>query len=72
MRGEFICADCMEYLPNYPDGYFDLAICDPPYGGGLLLTQEKASVANVDDLGNISTVTLKTTRGGQVRCLLQA
>ena len=31
---EFINADCMEYLPNYPDGYFDLAICDPPYGGG--------------------------------------
>lgn len=32
---EFINADCMEYLPKYPDGYFDLAICDPPYGGGF-------------------------------------
>ena len=21
-------------LPSYPDGYFDLAIVDPPYGGG--------------------------------------
>jgi len=31
---EFINADCMEYLPKYPDNYFDLAICDPPYGGG--------------------------------------
>ena len=31
---EFINADCMEYLPNYPDDYFDLAITDPPYGGG--------------------------------------
>ena len=25
----------MEYLPKYPDSYFDLAICDPPYGGGF-------------------------------------
>lgn len=24
--------DCMEGMKNYPDGYFDLAIVDPPYG----------------------------------------
>lgn len=29
----FINADCMDYLPQFPDNYFDLAICDPPYGG---------------------------------------
>lgn len=29
----FINADCMEYLKEFPDDYFDLAICDPPYGG---------------------------------------
>ena len=29
---EFILGDCMEYLKNYPDNYFDLAIVDPPYG----------------------------------------
>ena len=23
--------DCMEYMKNIPDNYFDLAICDPPY-----------------------------------------
>ena len=23
--------DCMEYMKNIPDKYFDLAICDPPY-----------------------------------------
>ena len=28
----FICGDCMEYLPQFPDKYFDLAIVDPPYG----------------------------------------
>jgi len=24
--------DCMKALPKIPDNYFDLAICDPPYG----------------------------------------
>ena len=27
--------DCMEYMKNIPDKYFDLAICDPPYGLGI-------------------------------------
>ena len=27
-------ADCMELMARYPDKYFDLAIVDPPYGGG--------------------------------------
>ena len=26
--------DCMEYMATVPDKYFDLAIVDPPYGGG--------------------------------------
>ena len=29
----FYCADCMEAMKQFPDGYFDLAIVDPPYGG---------------------------------------
>lgn len=28
----FINGDCMDYLPWYPDDYFDLAIVDPVYG----------------------------------------
>lgn len=24
--------DRMEYMRNVPDGYFDIAVCDPPYG----------------------------------------
>jgi len=24
--------DCMEYMRSLPDKYFDLAVCDPPYG----------------------------------------
>ena len=26
--------DCVEYMRSLPDGYFDLAVCDPPYGSG--------------------------------------
>lgn len=25
--------DCMDYMRTIPDGYFDLAVVDPPYGG---------------------------------------
>lgn len=28
----FVNGDCMDYLPDFPDDYFDLAIVDPPYG----------------------------------------
>ena len=27
--------DCMTVMARYPDKYFDLAICDPPYGIGM-------------------------------------
>ena len=26
--------DCMELMRQVPDKYFDLSVCDPPYGGG--------------------------------------
>ena len=60
---EFICGDCMEYLPKYPDGYFDLAITDPPYGGGSQLMQQ-SSDTSTDDLANALTATSRTLRGG--------
>lgn len=24
--------DCLAYMKSLPDNYFDLAVCDPPYG----------------------------------------
>lgn len=27
-------ADCMDIMKEYPDNYFELVICDPPYGIG--------------------------------------
>jgi site-specific DNA-methyltransferase (adenine-specific) len=26
------CCDCMDFMEKFPDKYFNLAICDPPYG----------------------------------------
>jgi site-specific DNA-methyltransferase (adenine-specific) len=26
------CCDCMDFMAKFSDKYFDLAICDPPYG----------------------------------------
>ena len=33
LKPGFYNMDCMEGMKEYPDGYFDLAIVDPPYGG---------------------------------------
>lgn len=30
---------CIDGMKQYPDNYFDLAICDPPYGIGLVKTE---------------------------------
>ena len=27
--------DCMQGMKEFPDKYFELAICDPPYGIGI-------------------------------------
>jgi len=34
MISEVFNMDCMEGMDQYPDNYFDLAICDPPYFSG--------------------------------------
>lgn len=30
----FYNMDCMEAMQQFPDKFFDLAVVDPPYGGG--------------------------------------
>jgi site-specific DNA-methyltransferase (adenine-specific) len=37
-------ADCMELMADYPDGHFDLAIVDPPYGLGETAKRSKQRV----------------------------
>ena len=47
---QLILGDCLEGLKKYPDGKFDLAIIDPPYGtkfhnkGGGYFSNEKQSI----------------------------
>ena len=33
-KSEAYNMDCMEAMQKIPDKYFDLAVVDPPYGGG--------------------------------------
>ena len=32
---ETFLEDCIQGMNRYPDKYFDLAVCDPPYGIGI-------------------------------------
>ena len=34
LESGFYNMDCMEAMKEFPDGFFDLAIVDPPYGDG--------------------------------------
>ena len=36
--------DCMEYMKTIPDKYFELAIVDPPYGGGSEANEYKGAI----------------------------
>lgn len=49
--------DCMAVMRRYPDCYFDLAVVDPPYGGGAHLSAEQ-------DLVDGLTGTRKIARAG--------
>ena len=33
-RSEVFNMDCIEYMRSLPSEYFDLAVCDPPFGKG--------------------------------------
>lgn len=33
--------DCVEAMKDFPDGYFDLAIVDPPYGSNIMAKNKK-------------------------------
>ena len=39
MTIELLNIDCMEYMQGVPDGHFDLAIVDPPYGININMNQ---------------------------------
>ena len=44
----FFNLDCMEGMKQFPDKYFDLCICDPPYGIGIGSTMSIGRGGTVD------------------------
>ena len=44
--------DCMEYMAQFPDNYFDLAIVDPPYGIGDKFKGGKTGKMNFNEIVN--------------------
>lgn len=53
----FIYGDCMDYLPDIPDDYFDLAIVDPPYGDAN--TDKKTDVHKLGNAGKWASKSLE-------------
>ena len=41
---ELLNMDCMDYMKDYPDKSFDLAICDPNYGIGASRPSDKSGM----------------------------
>lgn len=46
IKSEVYLIDCMEYMKNIPDKYFDVCITDPPYGVDLKYNSFKDSKEN--------------------------
>lgn len=54
-----ILGDCMDVMREYPDKYFDLAVVDPPYGGGGVILRDKNRQGSAD-----ASMPIKVTRTG--------
>lgn len=52
--------DCMEGMKQFPDGFFDLAVVDPPYGGG-----GQRSLTVHDSEGGSHVITTNARFGGK-------
>ena len=50
--------DCMAVMARYPDKYFDLAVVDPPYGGG------GGALTEANGSAGVSAATSKISRTG--------
>jgi len=50
-------ADCMEMMAEFPDGYFDLAIVDPPYGIEIVSQFTKATQSSTSMMRKMNGIT---------------
>lgn len=54
MHSELVNMDCMEYMRQFPDKFFDIACVDPPYGIGESgkTNKTRSCIAKAKDYGN--------------------
>lgn len=64
MKPGFYNMDCMEAMKRFPDGFFDLAIVDPPYGIGVMSMNYTKSGA-VKTQGNSKAVRRDYRKSGE-------
>ena len=84
-RSEVFNMDCIEYMRSLPSEYFDLAVCDPPFGKGnddtldnggaipqgrMLRKVSQAGIDSKED-GERSITTLRNRGGRTVRRKIQ-
>lgn len=67
---ELFNMDCMDAMKDMPDASFDLAIVDPPYGGGgqsaqTILSTELYADVSAGGSRSICATPIKTVRGGE-------
>ena len=63
MKSEVFNMDCMEGMKQYPDGYFDLAIVDPPYGINAPNMRMGTNMNRKDGKGNGISVSERLKKG---------
>jgi len=43
----FTCGDCMDYLPQFPNKYFDIAVVDPLYGKRNMVERTEVNMLSI-------------------------
>ena len=63
-RSEVFNTDCIEYMRSLPSKYFDLAVCDPPFGKGNDDTLDNGGGQNGSEKDSKDTSSRNRFQGG--------
>ena len=64
-RSEVFNTDCIEYMRSLPSKYFDLAVCDPPFGKGNDDTLDDRGGDSTREDASTDTTSWNRLKGGQ-------
>ena len=64
-RSEVFNTDCIEYMRSLPSKYFDLAVCDPPFGKGNDDTLETGGGDSTREDASKDTTSWNRLKGGR-------